>query len=130
MIYLYTLPGVSFNAPQLTVPLVKGYLQENNIKSKQIDLSINFFEKCVNSHYIKTNLKKYYKSLSKKDKNIVDEIDKSIFYLKDKKINTQRIIKANERLLKYLDIFSNCYDISWDRKGLRPYTSIKKTMGI
>lgn len=48
MIYLYTLPGVAFNAPQISIPLIKGYLNENNISTKQIDLSIEFFEKCVN----------------------------------------------------------------------------------
>ena len=38
MINLYTLPGVAFNSPSLSVPLIKGYLEENNILSHQYDL--------------------------------------------------------------------------------------------
>ena len=34
MINLYTLPGVAFNSPSLSVPLIKGYLEENNIQKK------------------------------------------------------------------------------------------------
>lgn len=118
MIYLYTLPGVAFNAPQISIPLIKGYLNENNISTKQIDLSIEFFEKCVNSLYISRKLKNYYSTLHKDDRKIVDNIDKYISYLKSKKINTSKIIDANEKLLKYLNIYSNCFDIEWNRKGL------------
>lgn len=46
MIYLYTLPGVAFNAPQFSVSLIKGYLKENNIDTKQFDLPIYFKKKC------------------------------------------------------------------------------------
>ena len=56
MINLYTLPGVAFNSPSLRVPLIKGYLEENNILSHQYDLSISFFEKCVNSSYLNSFL--------------------------------------------------------------------------
>ena len=37
MIYLYTMPGISFNLPSISVPLLKGYLNCNNIKNEQID---------------------------------------------------------------------------------------------
>lgn len=32
MIYLYTLPGTAFNCPQISVPLLKGYLKQRNKK--------------------------------------------------------------------------------------------------
>lgn len=118
MIYLYTLPGVAFNAPQISIPLIKGYLKENNVSTMQIDLSIVFFEKCVNSSYFSKKLKKYYSKLNKDNKKIVDSIDKYINYLKSKKINTNKIIDANEKLLKYLNIYGNCYGVEWNRKGL------------
>lgn len=118
MIYLYTLPGVAFNAPQFSVPLIKGYLKENKIESKQIDLSIKFFEKCVNSNYIKSKFNDYYLSLSNSDKKIVDDIDKYVGYLKSPKINTNKIIKSNEKLLNYLNIYSNYYNINWNRRGI------------
>ena len=125
MIYLYTLPGVAFNAPQFSVPLIKGYLKENNIDTKQFDLSIDFFEKCVKSSYIKENLKKYYKGLSKRDKKTVDNIDRYITCLKDSNINTEKIITANEKLLTYLNILSSYYKIDWNRRGLNPQIDIK-----
>ena len=46
MIYLYTLPGTAFNMPQISVPLLKGYLKECKIKSKQYDLTSRFLEIC------------------------------------------------------------------------------------
>ena len=125
MIYLYTLPVVAFNAPQFSVPLIKGYLKENNIKTKQFDLSIEFFDKCVKSSYIKEKMKKYYKELSKKDKEIVDNIDRYIFCLKDININTKKIITANEKILNYLNILSSYYKIDWKRRGLNPQIDIK-----
>ena len=125
MIYLYTLPGVAFNAPQFSVPLIKGYLKENDIETKQFDLSIDFFEKCVKSSYIKENLKKYYKGLSKRDKKTVDNIDRYITCLKDSNINTEKIITANEKMLNYLNILSSYYKIDWKRRGLNPQIDIK-----
>lgn len=118
MIYLYTLPGVAFNAPQFSIPLIKGYLKTNKIESKQIDLSIKFFEKCVNSNYIKRKFNDYYFNLSNSDKKVVDDIDKYIDYLKCSQINTNKIIKSNEKLLNYLNIYSNYYNINWNRKGI------------
>ena len=118
MIYLYTLPGVAFNAPQFSIPLIKGYLKTNKIESKQIDLSIKFFEKCVNSNYIKSKFNDYYFNLSNSDKKVVDDIDKYIDYLKCSQINTNKIIKSNEKLLNYLNIYSNYYNINWNRKGI------------
>ncbi|MBE5820863.1 MAG: radical SAM protein [Clostridiales bacterium] len=118
MIYLYTLPGVAFNAPNISVPLIKGYLAQNNILSKQIDLSIEFFKKCVNSNYINKKMKNNYMMLDKKDKKIIKNIDKTISIFKTNKINSKKIIAANEDLLKYLNIYSNCFNINWTRKGL------------
>ena len=46
MIYLYTLPGTAFNCPQISIPLLKGYLKNSGITSKQYDLSAIFLEKC------------------------------------------------------------------------------------
>ena len=90
MINLYTLPGVAFNSPSLSVPLIKGYLEENNILSHQYDLSISFVEKCVNSSYIKSKYKDYHKSLNKKEKDVINNIHIDIKHLKSKKINTSR----------------------------------------
>lgn len=118
MIYLYTLPGVAFNAPNISVPLIKGYLEQNNILSKQKDLSIEFFKKCVNSSYINKKLPKNYISLSQEEKQIIKNIDKTISIFKTKKVNSKKLIKANEELLKYLNIYSNCFNINWTRKGL------------
>lgn len=118
MIYLYTLPGVAFNAPNISVPLIKGYLAQNNISSNQIDLSIEFFKKCVNSNYISKKLKQNYMLLNKNNKQIIKNIDKTISILKTNKINSKKIIDANEDLLKYLNIYSNCFNINWTRKGL------------
>ena len=118
MIYLYTLPGVAFNAPNISVPLIKGYLEQNNILSKQTDLSIEFFKKCVNSSYISKKLQKQFMSLSKEEKQIIKNIDKTISIFKTNKINSKKIIDSNEDLLKYLNIYSNCFNINWTRKGL------------
>lgn len=118
MIYLYTLPGVAFNAPNISVPLIKGYLEQNNILSNQKDLSIEFFKKCVNSSYINKKLPKNYISLSQEEKQIIKNIDKTISVFKTKKLNSKKIIKANADLLKYLNIYSNCFNINWTRKGL------------
>lgn len=118
MIYLYTLPGVGFNAPHISVPLIKGYLNENNISSKQIDLSNRFFKKCINSHYISNKFNDYYNSLSKENKQIIKNINKTIGTLKTSKVNTNKIIKSNEEFLKYLNIYANCFNINWTRRGL------------
>jgi len=125
MINLYTLPGFAFNLPSLSVPLIKGYLEENNILSHQYDLSISFFEKCVNSSYIKTKYKDYHKSLNKKEKDVINNIHIDIKHLKSKKINTKRIIKSNENLLRFLNIYSNIFNISWSYKGLEFDSKIK-----
>lgn len=118
MIKLCVLPGVVFNMPHFNTALVKGYLEENNITCKQIDLSIEFFAKCINSTYIKEKHPKYYSKLSKNDKKIVDQIDDAIYQLKTKKINTDDIITANDTLQKFLNIYSSYYNINWSRRGL------------
>ena len=56
MIYLYTLPGTAFNMPQISVPLLKGYLKECKIKSKQYDLTSRFLEICFKNKYIKEDV--------------------------------------------------------------------------
>lgn len=81
MINLYTLPGLAFNSPSLSVPLIKGYLKENNITTKQYDLTQKFFERCVNSNYLKKHKSKYYNSLKIDEKSIIDNIDKSIQWI-------------------------------------------------
>lgn len=124
MIYLYTMPGVAFNAPQFNVSLIKGYLKENNIETKQIDLSITFFENCINSFYIKKELNDYYLTLSSKDRKIVDEIDVDIDNLKNPQFDTDIILNSNEKLLAYLNIYSKYYDVGWNRKGLNFNTKI------
>ena len=118
MINLYTLPGLAFNSPSLSVPLIKGYLKENNITTKQYDLTQKFFEKCVNSNYIKKHKSKYYNSLKLDEKSIIYNIDKSIQYMKSRRINTDKIIDSNEIILEYLKIYGNCYNIIWNKKGL------------
>ena len=64
MIYLYTLPGTAFNCPQISIPLLKGYLKNSGITSKQYDLSAIFLEKCFTKNYIKKLSLKYYNSLN------------------------------------------------------------------
>ena len=64
MIYLYTLPGTAFNCPQISIPLLKGYLKNSGITSKQYDLSAIFLEKCFTKNYIKRLSLKYYNSLN------------------------------------------------------------------
>ena len=118
MINLYTLPGLAFNSPSLSVPLIKGYLKENNITTKQYDLTQKFFERCVNSNYLKKHKSKYYNSLKLDEKSIIDNIDKSIQYMKSRRINTDKIIDSNEIILEYLKIYGNCYNIIWNKKGL------------
>ena len=118
MINLYTLPGLAFNSPSLSVPLIKGYLKENNITTKQYDLTQKFFERCINSNYIKKHKSKYYNSLKIDEKSIIDNIDKSIQYMKSRRINTKKIIDSNEMILEYLKIYGNCYNIIWNKKGL------------
>ena len=126
MIYLYTLPGVAFNIPNISVSLIKGYLGNNGISNKQIDLSISFLDKCVNSFYIRNVLKNYYINLSSEEKKIVDGIDKTIDCLKKNNIDTDAIIKSNVNFLEYLNIYSRYYDIVWDRSGLCFNFQIKK----
>ena len=118
MINLYTLPGLAFNSPSLSVPLIKGYLKETNITTKQYDLTQKFFERCVNSNYIKKHKSKYYNSLKIDEKSIIDNIDRSIQYMKSRRINTEKIIDSNEMILEYLKIYGNCYNIIWNKKGL------------
>lgn len=118
MIYLYTLPGVGFNNPHISTLLIKGYLNENNISSKQVDLSNEFLKKCINSHYISNKFKDYYNSLNKDNKYVIKNIDKTVNILKSSKANTTEITTANEELLKYLNIYANCFYINWTHRGL------------
>lgn len=119
MIKLYTLPGVAFNAPHLSVPLIKGYLKENNVETKQIDLAARFLKECINSSYIKNNDKKYYDNLDDNDKEIINTIETTISYLKDKKIDSYKIMDSNDKFIKYLNLYSNMYDVDWTRRGLQ-----------
>ncbi len=118
MIYLYTLPGTAFNAPQISVPLIKGYLRENNLQTKQFDLSAKFLDKCIKKNYIKKLNKSYYNNLSFEEKNIVDNIDKILSEMKNKKINSNKVIRANEDFSNYLKILGNYYSIKWERRGI------------
>ncbi len=118
MIYLYALPGTAFNMPQLGVPLLKGYLKECKIKSKQYDLSSVFLEKCFKNGYIKEICLQYYDSLKENEKNIVDNIEKTVKQMKNKSINTLKIIEANEQIHQYLEILSGYYGIKWGRREL------------
>ncbi len=118
MIYLYTLPGTAFNMPQLSVPLLKGYLKECKIKSKQYDLSSRFLEYCFKKEYIKEISLQYYLSLSESDKNIVDNIEKAVKQMQTKLIDTDKIVSANEQIQKYLEILSKYYNIKWGRRGI------------
>lgn len=118
MIYLYTLPGTAFNCPQVNIPLLKGYLKNSGIKSKQYDLSAIFLEKCFNKNYIKKLNLKYYNSLNKSEKNIVENIENSIKELKCKYIDTSKIILANFEVLQYMNILGSFYNIKWGRRGI------------
>ncbi|MDD3453648.1 MAG: radical SAM protein [Bacilli bacterium] len=118
MVYLYTLPGTAFNAPQINVPLLKGYLNKCGIESIQYDLSERFLETCFKTDYIKRVNHKYYKSLSESEKNTVDTIEKAIKDLKNKSINTEKIISANSKIIEYLDIIGNLYNIKWGKRGI------------
>ena len=118
MIYLYTLPGSAFNSPQANNCLINGYLRNNGLNIKHVDLSIKFLEKCLNSNYIKKNLKKLYDSLDKKERTLIDNIENTISTMKSKKINTPKIIKANDDFLNVLKIYGNHYNVTWTRRGL------------
>ena len=118
MIYLYTLPGTAFNCPQVNIPLLKGYLKNSGIKSKQYDLSAIFLEKCFNKNYIKKLNLKYYNSLNKSEKNIIENIENSIKELKCKYIDTSKIILANFEVLQYMNILGSFYNIKWGRRGI------------
>ena len=118
MVYLFTLPGLAFNAPNASVPLIKGYLKENGITARQVDLSQRFLIKCVNSNYIKNYYEKYYDSLSFDEKKIVDNIDADILQLTNKKIDTDDIIEANYHLYQYLNILCRYYNILWKKRGI------------
>lgn len=118
MIYLYSLPSMSFNAPNIGVPLIKGYLELSNLETKQFDLSLDFLQKCISTKYFKTNFKKYYINLSGADKKIIDDIDNNLKIMKSSKIDTNKIILANEKVEKYLSLFSGYYSFSWKRRDL------------
>ncbi len=118
MIYLYTLPGTAFNMPQISVPLLKGYLKECKIKSKQYDLTSRFLEICFKNKYIKEMCLQYYHSLNKNEKNIVDNIEKTVKQMQDKSIDTLKIVEANEQIYKYLEIIGRHYGIKWERRGI------------
>lgn len=116
MIYLYTLPGTAFNSPQISIPLLKGYLKNSGITSKQYDLSAIFLEKCFTKNYIKKLSLKYYNSLNENEKNIIENIENSIKELKYKYIDTSKIVSANYKVLQYLNILGNFYNIKWGRR--------------
>lgn len=118
MIYLYTLPGTAFNCPQISIPLLKGYLKNSGITSKQYDLSAIFLEKCFTKNYIKKLSLKYYNSLNENEKNIIENIENSIKELKCKYIDTSKIVSANYKVLQYLNILGNFYNIKWGRRGI------------
>ena len=118
MIYLYTLPGTAFNSPQISIPLLKGYLKNSGITSKQYDLSAIFLEKCFTKNYIKKLSLKYYNSLNENEKNIIENIENSIKELKYKYIDTSKIVSANYKVLQYLNILGNFYNIKWGRRGI------------
>lgn len=118
MIYLYTLPGTAFNSPQISVPLLKGYLNNNGLESKQFDLSSEFLKISFSKDYIKKINPNYYKSLNKNERTVVDNIENSIKQLQNKNINTSEIIFANAQVLQYLDIIGKLYDIKWGRRGI------------
>ena len=118
MIYLYTMPSLFFNAPQINVPLIKGYFNKNQIKSKQFDLAINFFESCVNSTYLEKHLKKYYNQLPNDSKKMICKLDSYISDMKSTKINSKKIITANEMLTNYLKLLFANYGIRWNRRDL------------
>lgn len=118
MIYLYTLPGTAFNSPQISVPLLKGYLNNSGLESKQFDLSSEFLKISFSKDYIKKINLNYYKSLNKNERTVVDNIENSIKQLQNKNINTSEIIFANAQVLQYLDIIGKLYDIKWGRRGI------------
>ncbi len=118
MIYLYTLPGTAFNCPQVSIPLLKGYLKNSGIKSKQYDLSAIFLKKCFNKEYIKKLNLKYYNSLNDNEKKIIENIENAINELKCKYIDTSKIILANHEIIQYLNILGNFYNIKWGRRGI------------
>lgn len=118
MIYLYSLPSMSFNSPNIGVPLIKGYLNSSNIHTKQFDLSLDFLRTCVTTNYFKTNFKKYYSKLAENDKRIINDIDNDIKQMKSQIIDTNKIISANSNVERYLNLFSNYYSFSWERRDL------------
>lgn len=118
MIYLYTLPGTAFNCPQISIPLLKGYLKNSGITSKQYDLSATFLEKCFTKNYIKRLSLKYYNSLNENEKDIIENIENSIKELKYKYVDTSKIISANYQVLQYLNIIGNFYNVKWRRRGI------------
>ena len=118
MIYLYALPSTAFNIPQLGIPLLNGYLRKSSIITKQVDLSMIFFKNCFKKDYIKKTDINYYNSLDSDKKIIVNNIESYIKIMKDKKIDTFKIIKANEGFLNYLEIIGKYYNIEWGRRGL------------
>ena len=118
MIYLYTLPGTAFNCPQISIPLLKGYLKNSGITSKQYDLSATFLEKCFTKNYIKRLSLKYYNSLNENEKDIIENIENSIKELKCKYVDTSKIVSANYQVLQYLNIIGNFYNVKWKRRGI------------
>ena len=133
MIYLYTLPGTLLNSPQISVPLLKGYLKKSGFEAKQYDLSSKFLEKCFNKNYVKKLDIKYYNSLNQNEKNIIDNIDNSVKELKNKHIDTIKIVAANYQIRQYLNILGNYYNIKWERREiifLKKFSTIDDVLNL
>lgn len=128
MIYLYTLPGVSFNYPVIHNPLIKGYFLNNNIQTKHIDLSNIFLQKCINFDYIKSNFNQSYKQLNENEQNIVKTIDKSIKVLKSKTALSEEIIEASFCFTKTLNFIASNYDIGWSGREINFPKKLEKSM--
>lgn len=124
MIYLYTLPGINFNSPQINVPLLKGYLNASGLNSKQIDLSLKFLKVCFSNDYIRKIKPNYYKILNKNDRKVIDNIEFSIKQFHNKNIDTSKIIFANNQILQYLNIIGRIYNIKIGRRGIEFPTKI------
>ena len=75
MIYLYTLPGINFNYPDIRNILYKTYLQENKIKYKFNDYTLYFLNKIlINKNFTSLNIdiEQIKKDIKSKDKSLLD----------------------------------------------------------
>jgi len=112
------MPNTMLNFPNQDTSYAFGYMKKLITNIKQVDLSINFFKKCINSKYIMKNYPDYCASLNEYDMSIVKHADEYIKQMKVNNFNESNIIEANKKVFHFLNIYFNYYGLSWNKREI------------